>query len=161
VRACIAHILESLIECPSLGLWAPGLTVMREFIYRRRVQFYETDLAGIVHFSWYPRYMEEAEHAMWRAAGLSIKPAGMDLGFARVSVSVEFHAPLYFEEEFDVEVRIESISRRSIRYACVISRGDVRIASGTMAAVCVQSRPGEPFKAVEIPEDIRTKLEQQ
>ena len=42
---------------------------MREFTYRRRVQFYETDLAGIVHFSWYPRYMEEAEHAMWRDAG--------------------------------------------------------------------------------------------
>ena len=29
----------------------------------RRVQFYETDAAGIVHFSWFYRYMEEAEHA--------------------------------------------------------------------------------------------------
>jgi YbgC/YbaW family acyl-CoA thioester hydrolase len=130
----------------------------REFTYRRRVQFYETDLAGIVHFSWYPRYMEEAEHAMWRDAGLSIKPAGVDLGFARVSVAVEFHAPLYFEEEFDVHVRIESISRRSIRYACTLTRGDVKIATGTMAAVCVQSRPGEPFKAVEIPADIVERL---
>jgi acyl-CoA thioester hydrolase len=138
-----------------------GLHSMRQFTqftYRRRVQFYETDLAGIVHFSWYPRYMEEAEHAMWRAAGLSIKPAGMDLGFARVSVSVEFHAPLYFEEEFDVDVRIESISRRSIRYACTITRDGVKIATGTMAAVCVQSRPGEPFKAVEIPKEILERL---
>jgi acyl-CoA thioester hydrolase len=132
--------------------------MLREFTYRRRVQFYETDLAGIVHFSWYPRYMEEAEHAMWRAAGLSIKPAGLDLGFARVSVSVEFHAPLYFEQEFDVQVRIEAISKRSIRYACTVMRGDDRIATGTMAAVCVQNRPGEPFKAVEIPEDIVARL---
>ena len=131
---------------------------MREFTYRRRVQFYETDLAGIVHFSWYPRYMEEAEHAMWRDAGLSIKPAGLDLGFARVSISVEFHAPLYFEQEFEVHVRIESITRRSIRYACTVTREGVPIATGTMAAVCVQNRPGEPFKAVEIPEEIVTRL---
>jgi YbgC/YbaW family acyl-CoA thioester hydrolase len=130
----------------------------REYTYRRRVQFYETDLAGIVHFSWYPRYMEEAEHAMWRDAGLSIKPAGLDLGFARVSVAVEFHAPLFFEEEFDVLVRIESISRRSIRYACTVSRDGVKIATGTMAAVCVRNLPGEPFKAVEIPAEIVERL---
>jgi YbgC/YbaW family acyl-CoA thioester hydrolase len=131
---------------------------MRQYTYRRRAQFAETDLAGIVHFSWYPRYMEEAEHAMWRDAGLSIKPAGMDVGFARVSVSVEFHAPLHFEDEFDVDVRIESISRRSIRYACTITRGDIKIATGTMAAVCVRSRPGEPFTAVEIPAEILERL---
>src|SRR5262245_8148605 len=130
----------------------------REFIYHRRVQFYETDVAGIVHFSCYPRYMEEAEHEMWRAAGLSIKPAGTDLGFARVSVSIEFHAPLYFEEEFDVAVRIESMSRRTIKYACSITRDDVKIATGTMAAVCVRRGPGEAFKAVEIPEEIVKKL---
>ena len=43
-----------------------------EYRLKRRVQFYETDMAGIVHFSWFFRYLEEAEHAMWRAAGLSI-----------------------------------------------------------------------------------------
>ena len=50
-----------------------------EFRLRRRVQFYETDAAGMVHFSWFFRYMEEAEHALWREAGLSIAqhpPAG-------------------------------------------------------------------------------------
>ena len=42
---------------------------------RRRVQF-ETDMAGVVHFSWYFRYMEEAEHALWREAGLSMASPG-------------------------------------------------------------------------------------
>ena len=41
------------------------------FRYSRRVQFSETDLAGIAHFSAFFRFMEEAEHALWRAAGLS------------------------------------------------------------------------------------------
>ena len=43
-----------------------------EYRLKRRVQFYETDMAGIVHFSWFFRYLEEAEHAMWREAGLTI-----------------------------------------------------------------------------------------
>ena len=41
---------------------------LTEFRLQRRVQFYETDAAGIVHFSWFFRYLEEAEHALWREA---------------------------------------------------------------------------------------------
>ena len=43
-----------------------------EYRYRRRVEFSETDLAGIVHFSNYFRYMEAAEHEFFRSLGLSI-----------------------------------------------------------------------------------------
>lgn len=126
---------------------------IREHRYRRRVQFYETDLAGVVHFSWYPRYMEEAEHAMWREAGLSIVPPDSDLGFPRVACSVDFHAPLHFEDEFEVWIRIESFGPRAIRYACTITRGETKVASGTMTAVCVRKNP-PPMKATEIPKDI-------
>jgi YbgC/YbaW family acyl-CoA thioester hydrolase len=126
--------------------------------YRRRVQFAETDLAGVVHFSWYPRYMEEAEHAMWREAGLSIVPSGSDLGFPRVAVSVEFHAPLHFEDEFDVWIRIETLGPKTIRYACTITCGDTKIASGTMTAICVRKSP-PPMRAVDIPRDILARFE--
>ena len=43
-----------------------------EFVYHRRVQFPETDASGIVHFTNFFKYVEEAEHALWRAAGMSI-----------------------------------------------------------------------------------------
>ena len=59
----------------------------REHRLSRRVQFYETDAAGIVHFSCFYRYMEEAEHALWRAAGLSINPTHPVVGFPRVAAS--------------------------------------------------------------------------
>ena len=72
---------------------------------RRRVQFYETDAAGIVHFSWFFRYMEEAEHALWREAGLSIHPPVSDIGWPRVAAACEFHRALKFEQEFDVTIR--------------------------------------------------------
>ena len=43
-----------------------------EFSISRRVQFAETDMAGVVHFSNYFRWMEEVEHAFFRAVGLSV-----------------------------------------------------------------------------------------
>ena len=122
-----------------------------EYRYSRRVQFAETDLAGMVHFSSYLRYMEEAEHAMWREAGLSIVSPGHEIGFPRVAASVDFHAPLRFEDVFEVWIRIEKISRRSIKYTATITRGDTRIASGSMTAVCVSR---DPLRAANIPEDI-------
>jgi YbgC/YbaW family acyl-CoA thioester hydrolase len=128
---------------------------LSEFRYPRRVQFYETDLAGMVHFSWYLRYMEEAEHAMWREAGLSILPAGSEIGFPRVAASVDYHAPLKFEDLFEVRIRVEAISRRTFRYGARIMRGDIKIATGSMTAACVSRHP---LQAIDIPDDIASRF---
>jgi YbgC/YbaW family acyl-CoA thioester hydrolase len=130
-----------------------------EYRLHRRVQFHEADPAGIVHFSWFFRYMEEAEHALWREAGLSIAPRDAEIAFPRVSTSFEYHQPLRFEEEFDVHIRIVAISQKSIRYSCVVSRGDTKIATGALTIVCVRVKAGEPMKAVRIPEGISSRLE--
>ncbi len=129
-----------------------------EYRLRRRVQFSEVDSAGIVHFSHYFRYLEEAEHALWREAGISIAPPGRAVGFPRVSASFDYHAPLRFEDEFDILIRIIAVADKSIRYACDITRGDVRIATGAVTVVCVSARPGEPMKAVSIPAEIASRF---
>ncbi len=85
-----------------------------EYRLKRRVQFYETDMAGIVHFSWFFRYLEEAEHAMWREAGLSIAGGG-GIAWPRVDASFEFHRPLRFEDEFEVHLRIVTRDARHYR----------------------------------------------
>ena len=133
------------------------VTPISEFRYRRMVQFAETDLAGVVHFSWFFRYMEEAEHALWRAAGLSIAPPGSEIGFPRVSASIEFLAPLRFEDELEVWIRIDSISRRSIRYASTITCNGTTVATGTVTAACVRKSP-PPMRAMDIPELTRERL---
>src|SRR5262245_66265766 len=99
-----------------------------EYHLPRRVQFYETDAAGIVQFSCFFRYMEEAEHALWRAAGLSIAPPGAKIGFPRVAASFEFQRPLRFEQEFDVWIRIAAIGEKSINYTCVMTRDGNQVA---------------------------------
>jgi acyl-CoA thioester hydrolase len=129
-----------------------------EYRLKRRVQFYETDMAGIVHFSWFFRYMEEAEHAMWREAGLSIAD-GSDVGWPRVEASFEYHRPLKFEDEFEVHIRIVAKDARTIRYEGAITKGDDRIATGRMAIRCVSKKPGEPMRSVDIPARIDSRLQ--
>ena len=129
-----------------------------EFRHRRRVQFYETDAAGIVHFSWYFRYMEEAEHALWRAAGLSVLSPDSGVGWPRVSAAFDYQRPLRFEEEFDVAIRVAEVRSKTIRYACVVERDGTSIGTGTLVTICVRHRPGEPMKAVPIPVEILSRL---
>jgi acyl-CoA thioester hydrolase len=130
-----------------------------EFRLRRRVQFYEADPAGIVHFSWFFRYMEEAEHALWRDVGLSIAPEGASIGWPRVAASFEYHRPLLFEQEFDVTIRVLRVSSRTIEYSCEITRDGSKIATGALRIACVSRRPGEPIKSVDIPADIAARFQ--
>lgn len=135
-----------------------GRKVLSEYVHRRRVQFYETDAAGIVHFSWFFRYMEEAEHALWRAAGLSIHPPDSPIGFARVSATCDFKRPLRFEDEFDVTIRIAAISRKTIQYSCVLMKDDVTLATGAMTVICVRTEPDGTLKATNVPEEIAARF---
>jgi acyl-CoA thioester hydrolase len=131
---------------------------MSAFHYTRRVQFAETDLAGIVHFSWMFRYMEEAEHALWRAAGLSIAERGSDMGWPRVSASFEFRSPLHFEDEFQVTVKLHEVGKRTLRYEHTLRRGTTVIGTGTMTAACVRKTDGGPMRSVDVPPDVVQKL---
>jgi YbgC/YbaW family acyl-CoA thioester hydrolase len=129
-----------------------------QFLLHRRVQFYEVDSAGIVHFSWFFRYMEEAEHALWREAGLSIASRGSEIGFPRVATSFDFHRPLRFEDEFEVRIRIAAIKTRSMSYTCAVTRGEERIATGALTIACVRKGPQQTMRAIEFPEDIASRF---
>jgi acyl-CoA thioester hydrolase len=125
------------------------------FHYTRRVQFAETDLAGIVHFSAYLRYMEEAEHALWRVAGVKITGKGLE--WPRVSASCEYKVPLRFEDEIDVRVRAAFGSRR-IQYEFVIARGTTIAATGSMVSVCARIETDGGLKSIVVPVEIVERL---
>ena len=129
-----------------------------EYRLKRRVQFYETDMAGIVHFSWFFRYLEEAEHAMWREAGLSIDD-GSGVAWPRVEASFEFHRPLKFEDEFELHLRIVGKDTRTIRYEGIVWKDGERMAIGKIAIRCVSKKPGEPMKSMDIPPDIDARFQ--
>jgi acyl-CoA thioester hydrolase len=128
-----------------------------EYHLKRRVHFYETDMAGIVHYSWYFRYLEEAEHAMWREAGLSIA-GGSGIGWPRIAASFEYHRPLRFEDEFDVHLRVTKKDARTLSYEGIITKGDTHIATGRMTVKCVRKKPGQPMRSIDIPPEIGSRF---
>ena len=129
-----------------------------KFEVRRRVQFSETDVAGLVHFSNFFRYFEDAEHELWRTAGLSIHPEKSPIGWPRVAASCEFHRPLRFEDEFDITVGISELGKRTISYAGEITRNGERIATSAWKIACVNRLADGTIKSAEIPADVASRL---
>jgi YbgC/YbaW family acyl-CoA thioester hydrolase len=132
---------------------------LSEYTLHRRVMFHEVDSAGIVHFSVFFRYMEEAEHALWREAGLSIAARGSNVGFPRVAAAFDYHRPLRFEDEFDARIRVVAIGEKSIRYVCTLTKGDERIATGTLTIVCVSRGEDGAMASQALPPHIAGRLE--
>lgn len=135
------------------------------FVHRFTVPFADTDLAGIVHFANYFRYMENAEHAFVRSLGYSIHQEhdGLWIGWPRVAAECRFEAPLRFEDEVEVEVTARAPRRKSVTYEFRIRRvspgPEVVAATGTMTAVCVAlERENGAMRAVPIPADFLARL---
>lgn len=134
---------------------------MTKWTFRRRVEFAETDAAGIVHFASLMIYMEQAEHAFLRAMGLSVFPKPGD-AFAgtwpRVQVACEFFAPARFEDELTILVQIDRIGGSSVTYRMELERSGEPIAKGKMTSVhCLHE--GDRLVPHPIPEEIRRRLQ--
>ena len=177
------------------------------FSVTRRVEFCETDAAGIAHFSAFLCYMEQAEHALLRHLGTSVSTDigdGWHLSWPRVHVSCDYRGSVRFEDYLNIQVRVERLGSRSVTYgfdftlapalgnsaagnsaagnsaagnsaagnsaastlgvsgpqeAAPASVGQP-LAVGKMVAVCCKVRTGSPLQSLEIPAQLRAKLEQ-
>jgi len=127
----------------------------------RRVEFGETDMAGIVHFSNFFRYMEAAETAFLRARGLSVSLQwqGESVGFPRVSVACDYLKPAKFEDLLDIFVTLEKIGRKSLTFAFDFKRGDEVLAQGRITSVFCRKLGDQGMESLEIPDELRRILE--
>ena len=129
-----------------------------EHIFRRRVEFCETDMAGIVHFSNFYRYMEQTEHEFYRALGLALmihEPDGATVSWPRVSASCSFKSPAFYNDLLDIRLRVERRGVKSLTYRFDLHReeSDGRktwIATGQMKTVCCRFRAGQPLESIAI-----------
>ncbi len=134
-------------------------------VHRELVQFSDTDMAGIMHFANFFRFMERAEHAFFRSLGFSVMdstvPREERVGWPRVHASCDYIAPLRFEEEVEIEVLVEEIRKRSLRYLFRVRKLDGTLAAeGRITIVCVRKdKATGQMKAVEIPARIRDSIE--
>jgi acyl-CoA thioester hydrolase len=109
-----------------------------EFTIVHRVQFSETDMAGIVHFANYFRWMEEVEHAFFRSVGMSVsmEHEGEHVSWPRVATACDFFAPCRFEDENTLRLRIMKVGGKSLNYEVDFLKGQTPVALGKMTSVC-------------------------
>ena len=137
-----------------------------EFKLIHRVEFADTDMAGIIHFASYFRYMEVTEHAFFRSLGFSIdtRTPEFQVGWPRVHVSCDFKRPLRFEDEVEVHLRVREKRKKSLTYEFIFRQVNgapgVEVARGALTVVCVAGDPRTgQMKAVPIPDAIAQQIE--
>jgi acyl-CoA thioester hydrolase len=137
-----------------------------EFQVTRRVEFSETDMEGIMHFSNFFRFMETAEHAFFRSLGYSVVLSrnGLMLCLPRVHAECDYTAPLRFEDEVQIHLLVEKKTRRSLTYQFRFRRlggGTAEeVARGRLTVVCAERQADGALKAVVFPTAIAEKIQE-
>jgi YbgC/YbaW family acyl-CoA thioester hydrolase len=127
----------------------------------RRVEFYDTDMACIVHFANFFRFMESAEVEFLRSLGISVRlPWGGEMiGFPRVSASCDYLRPARFEDVLDVSVTVAKVGSSSVTYHFEFEKDGEVIARGKVTGVCCRVLGKDQFESMRIPDEIRALLE--
>ena len=134
-----------------------------EFTTTRRIEFCDTDMAGIVHFANFYRYMEQAEHEFFRSLNLTImlpRPDGSVIGWPRVSAKCRFLAPAYYDDVLDVFLQVARKGLKSLTYQIEFRRGETPIAKGEIKTVCCICRHNQPLESIEIPPEYSDVIDQ-
>jgi YbgC/YbaW family acyl-CoA thioester hydrolase len=135
-----------------------------EFKLQRRVEFSETDAAGIVHFSNFFRYMESAEHAFFRSLGYSVLLADHTppLGFPRVHAEADYKVPLRFEDLVEIHLLVREKRVKTLSYLFkfrnLSASPPVEAARGALTVVCVEKKADGAFASTRIPHDLAEKI---
>ena len=135
---------------------------MYEFRTERRVEFADTDMGGIMHFSRFFVFMETAEHLFMEAIGASVTMEidGKKIGWPRVSASCEYTIPARFGEVLEIHVRVRRKGRSSMSYEFAFKRDGDELATGSMTSVCCVLDSPEGVRAIRIPSFISEKIDE-
>jgi acyl-CoA thioester hydrolase len=128
------------------------------FQHRQRVRFGETDTQKVVYYANYLLYAEVGRVAYLRDMGLlysEMTAKGLD--FTIGEASVRYRAPLRFDDEFDIKVRVGEIRHSSWAFEYAVDRADgLHCAEMTTVQVMIDRLT---LRATRIPEDLRRTLE--
>lgn len=130
---------------------------MHEFHARRRIEFSDTDMGGIVHFARFFVFMEWAEHEFLRSLGAdpgSFQDAeGRRVAWPRVAATCEYLSPARFGDDLDIYLRVLRKGRTSLSYGFEILNRSTPVARGKVSVVyCLIGDAG--LKPIPIPEAV-------
>ena len=115
-------------------------------------------MQNVVYYANYLLYAEVGRVAFMRELGLvysDLVAKGLD--FTIGEASVRYRAPLRFDEEFDIKVRVGEIRHSSWAFEYAVDRADgMHCAEMTTVQVMIDR---SSLRATRIPEDLRAMLE--
>ena len=132
------------------------------FRISRFVEFADTDMAGIMHFSNFFIWMECCEAAFYRSLNLpliSFAP-GQVIGWPRVSATCQYQAPLRFNDVAEVKLYVKRLGTRSITYVFQFRKATQMVAQGEVTVVCVTADPHGAMIPQAIPAEVRGQVQQ-
>ena len=131
------------------------------FTSRRRMEFADTDLGGIVHFSRFFVFMETAEHEFLRSLGTEVHfdLDGLKIGWPRVGARCTYSKPARFADVLDIEMRILRRGTRSMTYGFRFLRDGEVLAEGELSSVCCVLNDPEGLRAIAIPKALADQLQ--
>lgn len=117
-----------------------------EFEMTRKIEFSETDMAGIVHFSHFFRWMETVEHEFLASIGLPTvkREGGIFHGWPRRKASFDFKSPVRFGDSVHLHLIVKEMRIRSVCYVITVRKMDghsTLAARGEMTAVWTRINP--------------------
>lgn len=135
---------------------------MNEFRTRRRVEFADTDMAGICHFARFFIFMETAEHELLASLGTCVitEEDGQRICWPRVAASCEYLSPARFGDELDIRVRVIRKGRTSLTYAHEITLRGAPVARGQVTTVCCVMSPDGSVRPIPVPAALAETIEE-
>jgi acyl-CoA thioester hydrolase len=133
---------------------------MPSFQTTRRVEFRDTDAAGIVHFSAFFTMMESAEHELLRSLGTSVvtRDAEGVISWPRVAAQCDYLGAARFEDVLTVTLHVARLGTKSVTYAHRFEHQGIVVAEGRITAVCCRLVGDRQLSSIPIPPAVRTAL---
>jgi len=120
---------------------------------RRRVEWMDTDAAGIWHYSTVIRLAEAAEADLHGRLGIKQVTFGAT---PRAHIEFDFESPLEFDDEVDVTLSVAALGTSSITYDVAVAGPAGPVATGRIVTVFID---GETKRPAPLPDDVRRALE--
>lgn len=123
-------------------------------IHRKEIRVYyeDTDMAGIVYYANYLRFIERARSDWVREVGidqLAMKEAGVVFAVRRVEA--DYISPARFDDILEVRTTLDSLSAAKMVMGQEVWRGDTLIFAAKVLIVCI----GASGKPVRLPAECR------
>ena len=134
---------------------------MSEFILPVRVYYEDTDVAGIVYYANYLRFLERGRTEWIRTLGIDQSVLiEQGLAFAVTEVNIKYLKPARFNDLLEVVTRVKQAGKASLIFEQLArnkDNPDLVYVKGDVKAVCVRM---DKMKPVALPEQILEEVSQ-